>query len=90
MSIASNDLDDLRDLSEARCINHGALVEQLRFMSAKTHASGHRKPMSESEKLLDEAFWYAQRGEIDEVLYRLSMIDDDDVFDDEEEDGDDE
>lgn len=77
MSIDTDDLEDLRDLTEARRLDAPALVAQLRLMTAKTHSSYQRKPMSEGEKLLDEAFWYASRGELDEALYRLSLIDDD-------------
>jgi hypothetical protein len=67
-------------------------TEQLRAMTAKTHGRSDRKPMTEDEKLLDEAYWYAQHGEFDEAIYRLSQAesdfdpdsDDDDDFDDED------
>ncbi len=84
MSVYADDLDDLRDITDARRLDAPALVAQLRLMTAKTHGSQQRKPMTEDQKLLDEAFWYASRGELDEALYRLSMIDDEN-----EEDGED-
>lgn len=85
MSVDAYDLYELRDLTEARQLDAPALVAQLQFMTGKTHGSGQRKPMDENEKLLDEAFWYASRGEIDEALYRLSMVDDDEAADDDDE-----
>lgn len=48
-------------------------TEQLRAITAKTHGSRQREPMTEDEKLLDEAYGYAQRGEFDEAIYRLSQ-----------------
>ena len=39
MSIDADDLEDLRDITEARRLDAPALVAQLRLMTAKTHGS---------------------------------------------------
>ena len=85
MSIETGDLNDLREITDARHLDACALVEQLQFMTAKTHGSAQRRPMTESEKLLDEAFWYASWSDLDEAIYRLSMIDDEENEDGENE-----
>lgn len=82
--VRADDLDDLLELTEARRLDAHALIAQLAFMTTKTHAFDHRKPMDENEKLLDEAFWYAKHGDIDEANYRLSMLDHTAVDDDED------
>ena len=74
MAIDPNDYDNLRRLTDARALDAPELVDHLRYMTTKTHSVGRGTQMSESEKLLDEGFWYAQRGEMGEALYRLSMV----------------
>jgi len=54
------------------------LVRALELETGRTHLTCEPgKPLTESEKLLDEALWYARAGDLDEATYRLSMVDED-------------
>lgn len=65
--------------------DQAGLVHALEIETSKTHHVTDRGlPMSESQKLLDEALWYARRGDLDEARYRLSMVED--HFEDDEDD----
>lgn len=45
------------------------------------------QPLTEQEKLLDEALWYARNGDLDEAAYRIGQAS---TFDDDPDDEDDE
>jgi hypothetical protein len=51
------------------------LVERLDLAARSTHCtSTGGVPLTEDEKLIDEALWYARHGDIDEAKYRVSML----------------
>jgi hypothetical protein len=76
-------VSDLLDL--ARAGNQVDLVRALEFETACVHCVGQGgRQLTESEKLIDEALWYAKHGELDEAAYRLSMVDDDEENDGED------
>lgn len=63
---------DLIDL--ARKGEVAEMIRQLELKTAKTHhVNNPGVEMSESQKLLDEALWYAKAGDLDEAIYRLSL-----------------
>jgi hypothetical protein len=67
----------------ARAGDQAELVCALELKTRATHAtSTPGQPLTESEKLLDEALWYARLGDLDEAKYRLSMADEDDLGED--------
>jgi hypothetical protein len=58
----------------ARSGDAAELVRQLELATRETHATiTPGQPLDESEKLLDEALWYARHGDLDEAIYRLSL-----------------
>jgi hypothetical protein len=63
-----------RLLQLARSGDQAELVRALERATAFTHQINQRGvPMTETEKLLDEALWYARNGDLDEAAYRLSL-----------------
>jgi hypothetical protein len=58
----------------ARAGDQQELVRRLEAITARTHdVSKPGIEMSESQKLFDEALWYARQGDLDEAIYRLSL-----------------
>ena len=50
------------------------LVRRLELVTQQTHHINCRFfQLSETEKLWDEALWYARRGDINEAIYRLEQ-----------------
>ena len=64
-------------------------IRQLELSAARTHhTSSPGVDLTESEKLVDEALWYARAGDWDEAIYRLEQADDNEDDDGEFEDED--
>lgn len=50
------------------------LAIQLELMTRETHQTCQRgRLLSERQKLLDEALWYARHGDLSEATYRLEQ-----------------
>lgn len=58
----------------ARRREFAELTRRLELATRETHATSTRgAPLSEIQKLLDEALWYAQAGDFEEAVYRLEQ-----------------
>lgn len=59
-------------LSLAHCGDLAELARELAFATTITHRGGGGQ-MTETEKLLDEAHWYARHDDLSEATYRLEQ-----------------
>lgn len=63
--------------------DQAGLIAGLERKTRPTHGTCRPgQQLTESEKLRDEALWYARHGDLEEAAYRLAMVDDDQEDDD--------
>lgn len=69
-----NLVNDRELLRLARSGDVKELAVQLELATRETHQTRQRgQQLSERQKLLDEALWYARHGDLSEAKYRLEQ-----------------